>query len=56
VAQPDANRLDDALKTLEIMAAQPSAPADIYFETAKIYALKGDYQSAWEQTQKYLQH
>ena len=56
VAQRDATRLDDALKTLEIMATQPSAPADIYFETAKIYALKGDYQSAWDQTQKYLQH
>ena len=56
IAQRDANRLDDALKTLELMAAQPSFPADVFFETAKIHALKGEYQKAWELTQKYLQH
>lgn len=56
IAQRDANRLDDALKTLELMAAQPNFPADVFFETAKIYALKGEYQKAWELTQKYLQH
>ena len=54
-AQRDASRFDDALKTLELMGAQPNAPADVFFEMAKIHALRGDYQKAWELTQKYLQ-
>lgn len=56
VAQREATKLDDALKTLEIMSGQPNAPVDVYFEMAKVYAIKQNFAKAWEMTQSYLQH
>jgi O-antigen ligase len=55
MAHRDANHLDESLTTLQTMSAQPTVPNDVFFEMAKVYALKEDFVRAWEMTRSYLQ-
>lgn len=53
-AQRDKGLLDDALATLNKVAALPTRPRHVYFEMANIYAQKSDYPKAWQMAQQYL--
>jgi tetratricopeptide (TPR) repeat protein len=55
LAQRDRKQFDEAMTTLEKVAAQPKAPKHVYFEMAKVLSLKGDHARAWEKMQSYLQ-
>lgn len=54
VAQRDQKKYDDALKTLQTMAGQPTAPKSVYFEMGKMYGHKGDFEKAWEMIVRFL--
>lgn len=55
VTQRQSRKYDDALQTLQTMARQPTAPKSIYYEMGVTYALKNDYEKAWEMMTRFLQ-
>jgi tetratricopeptide (TPR) repeat protein len=54
MAQAKNGELDDALRILQMLAADPKPLPAVHFVQGELWAQKGDYQKAWQAFSKYV--